>query len=125
MITFINSSLKRDMLKSDQIREIPRFYYLKLHFLGKIQKREYNTVPMPSNIYTILNPSEYFASGFLVKNFGNFILLQIKPNITKPAPITSVTYCQYSLKKFSINSITCPSNISCNTHSAFHSQTYN
>ena len=41
---------------------------------------------MPSNIYTILNPNEYFASGFLVKNFGNFILLQIKPNITKPAP---------------------------------------
>lgn len=75
---------------------------------------------MPSNIYTILNPNEYFASGFLVKNFGNFILLQIKPNITKPAPITSVTYCQYSLKNFSINSITCPSNISCNTHSAFH-----
>ena len=28
------------MLKSDQIREIPRFYYLKLHSLGKIQKRE-------------------------------------------------------------------------------------
>ena len=55
---------------------------------------------MPSNIYTILNPNEYFASGFLVKNFGNFILLQIKPNITKPAPITSVTYCQYSLKNF-------------------------
>ena len=80
---------------------------------------------MPSNIYTILNPSEYFASGFLVKNFGNFILLQIKPNITKPAPITSVTYCQYSLKNFSINSITYPSNISCNTHSIFHSQTYN
>lgn len=63
---------------------------------------------MPSNIYTILNPNEYSASGFLVKNFGNLILLQIKPKITKPAPITSVIYCQFSLKNLSTNSITYP-----------------
>ena len=81
--------------------------------------------PMPSNIYTILNPNEYSAYGFLVNNFGKRILLQTIANIIKPTPRTSVTYCQYSLKNFSMNSIANPSNISNNIHANFHSQTYN